>query len=125
MSTTATDVAYRIPAALLALFYLYAGGLKLLRGRERLRPMMAWVDDLPMSAVRGLGAVEVLGALGLVLPRLTGTAPRLAVAASLGLVLLQVGAIPVHLRRGDRRIGLNLVLLALAAATAGLAATGG
>jgi hypothetical protein len=36
-----------------------------------------------------------------------------------------VGAIPVHLRRGDRRIGLNLVLLALATVTAGLAATGG
>ncbi|WP_327071239.1 DoxX family protein [Kitasatospora sp. NBC_01302] len=107
-----------IVAALLALFYLYGGGLKLLRSRARLRPMMAWVDSVPMPAVRAIGAIEVLGALGLVLPPLTGLARWLAPAAALGFVLLQLGATSVHLRMGDRRIALNLTLL-LAAATSG------
>ncbi|MFC7894893.1 DoxX family protein [Streptomyces sp. NPDC057381] len=110
-------VAYWIVAALLAAFYLYGGALKAVRSRERLRPMMAWVDSMPMPAVRAVGVVEVLGAAGLVLPPLTGVAPGLAPAAAVGFVLLQIGATGVHLRLGDRRIALNLTLLTVAAAT--------
>lgn len=71
------NIAYWIVAGLLALFYLYAGTLKVIRSRDQLRPMMAWVDRIPLPAVRALGAVEILGAAGLVLPPLTGTACRL------------------------------------------------
>ncbi|MFE3161839.1 DoxX family protein [Streptomyces sp. NPDC059224] len=116
------SAAYWTVAGLLALFYLYAGGLKAVRSRERLRPLMAWVDGIPMPAVRALGAVELLGALGLVLPRLTGVAPWTAVAAAIGFVVLQVGAIRVHLRMGDRQVALNGTLLLMAAAAAWLAA---
>ncbi|MEV0248005.1 DoxX family protein [Nocardia sp. NPDC050712] len=116
-------IAFWIAAALLALFYLYAGGVKLVRSRDQLRPMMAWVDRVPLPALRALGAVEVLGALGLVLPPLTGLAPGLAVAAAVGFVLLQLAAIPVHLTGGDRRIELNIALLLVAALTAWLATT--
>ncbi|MEU2625102.1 DoxX family protein [Streptomyces sp. NPDC007157] len=116
------SVAYWIVAGLLALFYLYAGGLKAVRSRERLRPMMAWVDGMPMAAVRAIGAVELLGALGLVLPRLTGVAPWLTVAAATGFVVLQLGAIRVHLRMGDRQVALNGALLLAAAVTGLLAA---
>lgn len=48
------NAAYWIPAGPLALFYLYAGALKAVRSRERLRPMMAWVDSTPMPAVRAI-----------------------------------------------------------------------
>ncbi|MFJ9347078.1 DoxX family protein [Streptomyces sp. NPDC101237] len=116
------NVAYGIVAGPLALFYLYAGGLKAVRSRERLRPMMAWVDGMPMAAVRALGAVELLGALGLLLPRLTGVAPRTAVAAAVGLAVLQLGAIRVHVRMGDRQVALNGALLCTAAAAVWLAA---
>ncbi|CAL9541159.1 DoxX family protein [Streptomyces sp. enrichment culture] len=117
------NVAYWIVAGLLAAFYLYAGALKAVRSREGLRPMMAWVDGMPMPAVRAIGVVEVLGAAGLVLPPLTGVAPWLAPAAAAGFVLLQIGATGVHLRMGDRRVALNLTLLATAAVTVGLATT--
>ncbi|MER5883396.1 DoxX family protein [Streptomyces sp. NPDC001941] len=116
------DVAYWIVAGLLALFYLYGGALKVLRDPERLRPMMAWVDSTPLPALRAIGAVEVLGSLGLLLPPLTGIAPWLAPAAATGFVLLQIGAIRVHLRMGDRQIALNVCLLVLAAVAAWLAA---
>ncbi|MFD7658208.1 DoxX family protein [Actinosynnema sp. NPDC059797] len=120
------DVAYWIVAALLALFYLYAGGKKVVQDRERLRPMMGWVDRVPMPLVRAIGVLEVLGALGLVLPPLTGVAPALAVAAAVGLVLVQVGGIVVHLSRGEaRQTWLNVVLLVAAAVAAWLAVARG
>ncbi|MFF7982379.1 DoxX family protein [Streptomyces sp. NPDC007901] len=116
------SVAYWVVAGLLALFYLYGGGVKVVQSRERLLPMMAWVADTPMPAVRAIGVVEVLGAAGLVLPRLTGVAPWLGVAAAVGFVVLQAGAIRVHLRMGDRQIALNTVLFLTAAVSVWLAA---
>jgi len=111
------NIAYWLIAGLLALFYCYAGALKVVRSPEQLRPMMAWVDRIPLPALRALGTVEILGALGLVLPPLTGIAPALAPAAAIGFVLLQAGAIAVHLTGGDHRIALNIGLIATAAVT--------
>ncbi|MFI7614084.1 DoxX family protein [Nonomuraea terrae] len=118
------SVTYWIVAALLAVFYLYAGGKKAIQSQERLLPMMGWVDRVPMPLVRLIGVLEILGAVGLVLPPLTGIAPWLAIAAAIGLVVIQVGGIAVHLSRGEARlIGLNIALLAAAAATAWLGTT--
>jgi len=115
-------VAYWIVAALLAIFYLYAGGKKIVQSKQQLAPMMGWVDTVPMPAVRAIGVLEVLGAVGLVLPPLFGVAPWLAVAAASGLVAVQVGGIAMHLSRGEARlIGLNVVLLVLAGAAVLLA----
>jgi hypothetical protein len=109
-------VAYWIIAALLAALYLYSGGLKVLRSPDQLRPMMGWVDTVPLSLLRTIGVLEVLGALGLILPPLTGIAVALALVAATGLELIQVGAISLHLRRGEvKLIGLNVALLVLAA----------
>lgn len=111
------NVAYWILAGLLALFYLYGGGVKVVRSREQLRPMMAWVDSTPMPAVRAIGVIEVLGAFGLILPPMTGIAPWLALAAAIGFVVLQIAATRVHLSRGDRQIALNIGLIVAGAVT--------
>ncbi|MFE3032104.1 DoxX family protein [Streptomyces canus] len=111
------NIAYWIVAGLLALFYFYAGTLKVIRTPDQLRPMMAWVDRVPLPVVRALGTVEILGATGLILPPLTGIAPSLATAAAIGFVLLQLGAVAVHLTGDDRRITLNLALITTAAVT--------
>ncbi|MBB2948430.1 putative membrane protein YphA (DoxX/SURF4 family) [Actinoplanes lutulentus] len=106
---------YWILAGLLAVFYLYAGGKKVTQSKDQLAPMMGWVDTVPMPAVRLIGALEILGALGLILPPLTGIAAWLAVAAAIGLAIVQIGGIAVHVSRGETKvIGLNIALLALA-----------
>lgn len=115
-------VTYWIVAGLLALFYLYSGAIKVVQSKEKLRPMMAWVDTMPLAFVRTIGVLEVLGAIGLMLPPVMGVAPWLALAAAIGLVLVQIGGITLHLRRGEAKvIGLNIVLLAAAAVTVWLA----
>lgn len=116
------NAVYWITASLLALFYLYSGGVKVLRTKDQLRPMMAWIDTIPLAVVRAIGGLEIAGALGLILPPLLHVAPGLAVAAALGLVLIQIGAIVLHARRGEgRTIGLNVALLIAATGTALLA----
>jgi hypothetical protein len=113
------SVVHWVAAGLLAVFFLYAGGLKLVRSREQLAPMMRWVDTVPMPGVRALGVVEVLGAIGVVLPRLTGILPVLSLAAAVGLLVLQVLATAFHLRRGETHdLWLNIVLVVLAAVAA-------
>lgn len=116
------EIAYWIVAGLLAAFYLYSGGKKAAQSQERLAPMMGWVDSVPMWLVRIIGAVEILGAAGLVLPPLTGIAPVLAIAAALGLLVLQVSAAALHLSRNEvGETGLNAALIAFAAVAAWLA----
>ncbi|WP_327286366.1 MULTISPECIES: DoxX family protein [unclassified Streptomyces] len=117
------NIAFWTVAGLLALFYLYAGAMKVVRSRDQLRPMMAWVDRMPLTAVRALGTVELLGSAGLVLPPLTGVAPWLAVAAAIGFVLLQIGAIAVHLTGEDRQVTLNVGLVATTTVLIWLATT--
>ncbi len=93
----------------------------MVQSQEQLLPMMGWVDTVPMPVVRLIGVLEVLGALGLILPALTGIAPVLSVAAAVGLALIQVGGTYTHVTRGEAdQIGLNLTLLAIAALAAGL-----
>ena len=117
-------VAYWIVAGLLALFYLYAGGIKVARSKDQLRPMMGWVDSVPLWLVRTIGALEVLGALGLILPPLTGIAAPLALTAATGLALIQVGGMSLHLSRGEAAvIWLNIVLLVLAGVAIWLSTT--
>jgi hypothetical protein len=117
-------VAFWIVAAVLALLFLYAGGIKVVRSKDQLRPMMGWIDTMPLRLVRTIGVLEVLGALGLILPPLTGIAAGLALAAAIGLALIQAGAISLHLSRGEAKlIGLNIGLLALAGVAIWLSTT--
>ena len=115
-------VAYWIVAGLLAVFFVYAGGIKVVQSPEKLRSMMAWVDSVPLRLVRTIGVLEVLGAAGLILPPLTGIAPWLALASVIGLGLIQIGGIILHVRRGEAKvIGLNIGLLAALGVTGWLA----
>jgi hypothetical protein len=69
--------------------------------------------------VRAIGALEVLAAVGLILPALLGIAPVLVPLAALGLVILMAGAAITHVKRGEPSVlPINAVLLILAAIVA-------
>ncbi len=90
-----------VVAGLLAAAFLAAGSMKLATPREKLLERMPWVNDFAAGQVKAIGAAEVLGAIGLILPALTKIAPVLVPLAATGLFLTMAGAVVVHLRRGD------------------------
>jgi uncharacterized membrane protein len=107
-----------IVAGLLAVVYLASGVGKLIVPKERLAafPAAGWVDDFSAGAVKAIGALEVLAAVGLVLPAVLGIAPVLVPLAAAGLVLLMAGAVITRLRRHEvKPMVADLVYLALAA----------
>jgi len=110
------NVALWIVQILLTVAFLGAGAMKLLQPKEKVAASMAWAESFSPTAIKLIGLVEVLGALGLVLPALTGIAPILTPLAATGLALVMVGAVVTHARRDENQmIGANVVLLLLAA----------
>jgi uncharacterized membrane protein len=76
--------------ALLAALFLFAGGIKLVTPMEEMMKQMP--IPLPGWFVLFTGVVEVLGAIGLILPRLLGISPGLTPLAATGLVIVMIGA---------------------------------
>jgi uncharacterized membrane protein YphA (DoxX/SURF4 family) len=112
------NVVLWIAQGLLALAFLMAGGMKLLRSKEQvLEAGQGWAEDFPAGVVKAIGVVEVLGALGLILPALTGILPLLTPLAAAGLVLDMVGAALTHARRSEvlPNVVVNTVLALIAA----------
>ena len=77
-----------IVQGLLALLFLFTGGMKLILPLEVLTEQ----TPLPGLFVRLIGVAEVLGALGLILPGLLGIRPGLTPLAAAGLVIIMTGA---------------------------------
>jgi len=109
-----------IIAGLLALAFLAAGSMKLLRSKEQLKEAgMGWTDDFSAGTVKLIGGLEVLAAIGLILPPALDIAPILAPLAATGLAVIMVGAIVVHSRRRENPMVIaNLALLVLAVVVA-------
>ncbi|MGW1895118.1 DoxX family protein [Streptomyces sp. NPDC002004] len=107
-------------ASVLAVAFLAAGAMKLSRSKEKLAASgMGWTEDVSAEAVKLVGGLEVLAAVGLVLPAALGIAPVLVPMAALGLAAVMVGAVVVHARRSETQmIAVNVVLFALAAVLA-------
>jgi uncharacterized membrane protein YphA (DoxX/SURF4 family) len=102
--------------ALLALAFGMAGIMKSTQPKEKLVGQMKWVEDFSPTIVKIVGVLELLAAIGLIAPMLTGILSWLTPLAAVGLVLTMIGAIYTHIRRKENQtIGINVVLLLLAA----------
>ena len=88
-----------IVQALLALLFLFAGGLKLVLPLEKLTGPMP--VPLPGLFLRFIGVAEVLGAIGLILPGLLRIRPGLTPLAAGGLVIIMLGAVWITVAGGD------------------------
>ena len=96
------SVALWIAAIVLALAMLGAGSMKLIRSREQIVAMgMGYAQHFPPGAIKAIGALEVLAAIGLIVPGLTGIAPILVPLAATGVAILMLGAIITHVRLRD------------------------
>jgi DoxX-like family len=104
-------------AGLLALTFLGSGLSKILLPRERLSAYgLKWVEAFSPTSLKLIGGLEMLAAVGLVLPAVLDIAPILVPVAALGLVALMAGAFVLHVRRREAQgIVMALLLLALAA----------
>jgi len=101
----------------LAALFGMAGVLKTIMAPEALPPMgIAWATDVPVMLLRFVGAVELLGAVGVILPALTRIRPLLTPLAAAGFAAILVLAIGFHAMRGEtgQTLPINIVLLALA-----------
>ena len=109
-----------IIAIVLAVAFAGAGLMKLTQPKEKLAASgMGWTEQFSPGAIKAIGALEVLAAIGLILPAVLDIVPVLVPLAALGLVLMMIGAAITHARRKETpMIGANLVLLILAAVVA-------
>ncbi len=106
-----------IVQVLLALAFLAAGSMKILTPYESLLESLPWVEVFSAIpwVITIIGIIEVLGAIGLILPALTRILPLLTPLAGAGLALTMVGAAILHASRGEwGNIVPNTVLLLLA-----------
>ena len=110
------NLALWIIAIVLAVAFAGSGLMKLVVPKDKLVTAgQGWAEDFSPTNIRLIGLVEILGAIGLVLPAAVHIAPILVPLAAVGLALVMVGAIVVHDRRKEpMNIAVNVVLIALA-----------
>lgn len=107
-----------IAAGLLAAVALTSSISKLFVPKEKLAaaPGGAWTQDASVAVIKTLGALELLAAAGLTLPAALGIAPILVPVTAVCWMLLMVGAMFTHARRGESKfVGLTLSYFLLAA----------
>ena len=108
------NTALWIAQVLLAVMYGVAGIMKTFQ-TARAKERLPWATNCSDSFVRFVGISEVLGALGLILPVVTGILPWLTILAAVGLMLIQLLAIfTEHLPKKEYNvIPINIVLIAI------------
>jgi hypothetical protein len=88
----------------LAIAFAAAGLFMLTQPRSQLERAMAWVEEYSTTRIRQIGGLQVLGAIGLILPAWTGILPWLTPLAAAGLLVLMALATEIHYRRRDYQI---------------------
>jgi uncharacterized membrane protein YphA (DoxX/SURF4 family) len=96
--TRGLSVALWIVQGLLAAAFLMAGGMKLLISAAELAKQS---PEISLALVRFIGAAEVAGALGMILPSATRIMPKLTPVAAIGLLIVMVLATALHISRGE------------------------
>ncbi|TSJ45840.1 DoxX family protein [Fluviicola chungangensis] len=95
---------------LLGITLIWAASLKLFQPIEQLKTMWPWTGEIAPALVRSTGVIDLLGALGVLLPSLFRFKPLLASIAAFGIVLLMISASVFHVFRGETpQIGFNII----------------
>ena len=106
------NTALWIAQGLLAAIFLFAGGMKLVMPIEEMTKQI----PLPGLFLRFIAVCEVLGAIGLILPRLLHIRPGLTPLAAAGLVIIMIGATVIALMTGGIAVAFIPLMVGLLAA---------
>ena len=107
------NIALWIVQGLLAAAFGMAGIMKTVRPVSKLGERMAWATRFSPAVVKFVGISEFLGAVGLIVPWLTGIMPVLTPAAAVGLLIIQVLAAIHHLQHNEAKMVPANVVFAL------------
>lgn len=107
-----------IVQGLLAAAFFGAGLMKVIKSHETVKadPKMGWASDFQGGVFKFIGAAELAGALGMVLPGATGILPILTPLAATGLVIIMLGAVATHLRHSETPMAIPALILGVLAA---------
>jgi uncharacterized membrane protein YphA (DoxX/SURF4 family) len=99
----------------LGAIFILVGLAKILVPKEKAQERMKWVEDFAPNTIKGIGTLEVLGGIGLILPAALGILPWLTPLAAIGLALVMIGAMMTHARRREYPMMIPNIVLMLAA----------
>lgn len=112
------NVTLWVAAGMLAIIALTGGLIKLFIPKAKLakQPGAKWAQDVSGGFVKLLGVLEILAAVGLILPAAVNIVPALVPVTAVCWMLLMICAMIAHLRHGEAKlIAVNLIYLLLAA----------
>jgi uncharacterized membrane protein len=108
-----------IVQAILAALFAMSGLAKAIQPKDKLAGRYPWMQDFSQATVRFIGVMELLGAIGLIVPAAAGIAPVLTPIAGTGLAVMMVLAAAVHIRRKEPSgVAVTAILFVLAALVA-------
>ena len=70
---------------ILAAVFMMTGAMKFFQKKEAMVDKMGYVEDFSEKQISGIGVLEIMGAVGLILPWATGILTWLTPAAAAGL----------------------------------------
>jgi len=106
--------------AILCFVFLGSGILKLsLNKQEVMEKVGNAIADISPTRIKLTGLLEVLGAVGIILPRFLGVLPTLTAFAAFGLALTMLVALVLNLKLKDyKTVIINVALMAMAVTVA-------
>ena len=109
-----------IAQVVLGVLFALSGLVKATQPMEKLIARYPWMGDVSAGLIRFIGVVEILGGIGLIVPRATAIAPVLTPLAATGLAVLTGLGLVMHLRRREPEgVRITAVLFVLTALLAG------
>ncbi|MCB1273412.1 MAG: DoxX family protein [Leucobacter sp.] len=107
-------IALWIATAVLALAFAMAGSMKVAKPYAQIagQDRMEWTEEVTPAQLKTIGALEVVGAVGMILPAATGIAPWLTPVAAFALAVMMGVAFALHVRRRENGTP-SLVLAAI------------
>jgi uncharacterized membrane protein len=101
---------------ILSAIFLLAGITKSTTPAKKLKVGFPWTNDYSIQTVRLIGIAELLGAVGLIVPCLTGITPILTPLAAAALGLIMILAASYHGRKKEyKAVVVNVFWLLLTA----------